>query len=936
MRLPLVARTVLVCTVLFVSIPAAAQVTTGDIVGVVKGADGAPVSGATVTLTPPQGEPMVQVTNAAGEFRYPGLRPGAYTVTASRGGEPPTPPSTVRVSMGTQALKTVTLGPSAPAETVTVTAETPLIDTGRITTYTLPELEKIPTARDPWAILQQTPGVLVDRINVGGSENGQGVGAAGPGATPDQTQWMLDGADLSDPSGGGTPPTYFDFDGVDEIRVQTGGSDSSTSTGGVRINITTKRGTNEWTGSVRYYLGLSGEDDAPTSSEPSATGTTMDQSNDFGATLGGYIVRDKLWFFGSWGTQRVQLNSFGTDAPFDRSVNRSTGTIRLDGNWQSTDRYSLSFTRTGRTATGLSQNPTRLATSFRERTSPATFQIEDTHIFSPNFYLTGLLSMIQGGFTVTPPSGQALFSGDGVDRGFFNYDANRDGFQIRLDGGRFIGGPLNHDLKFGIGYRGTRAADAAHWTEDTLIFEDSGDFLQLRTPRSTRETNISHGSFYLQDTLKSGKFSATFGIRLDSQHGTPGTSTMTFPFNSSLPAIRFTGESSIDWTTISPRAGVTYGLGEDGRTLLRASFGRFPQLLTAPHVNFLNPIEPLLPLGSEVYFFDDLNNNRAFDPNEPREFLGYPFLAPTDPALLEPLNQVDIKLDAPVTDELMFGIEHALLPEFVIGLNVTRRSVDNVLQQTPIVDERSIVRPATNLDFIAGDNLSGSFNIPGFGQGTYNAPVFQLRPSLFETGGVRIDNGTRGQEYTSALFSFNKRLANRWLLRGFVEFSDWKWSGAADAADRSDELRSTQDGGVVAPQSPAIGREHVYLNRGWSFNVNGLYQVSPDKTWGFDLSTNIFGRQGFPAPLFRSAEGGRVPVLDIDRFRYDSPVIVDLQAAKTIIVGNTPVRLSIEAFNFFNNQTVMQRDLNLDQAQPGQRLEVLQPRVIRLGARFTF
>ena len=107
-------------------------------------------------------------------------------------------------------------------DVITVTAESPLLDERRISTgctVSQTELEKIPTARDSYAVLQTTPGVLTDRVNVGGNESGQQSAYVGPGNGADQAVWSADGSVITDMAALGSSPAYYDFDAFEEMRV---------------------------------------------------------------------------------------------------------------------------------------------------------------------------------------------------------------------------------------------------------------------------------------------------------------------------------------------------------------------------------------------------------------------------------------------------------------------------------------------------------------------------------------------------------------------------------------------------------------------------------------------------------------------------------------------------------------------------------------------
>ena len=122
------------------------------------------------------GAPRSTTTGGQGEARFLNLAPCVYTVKTELSGFATVERTNVTVNVGTNTELTVPMKIASVATTITVTSETPLIDTRKQTSgtnFTQQELKSIPTARDPWVMLQQTPSVLVDRQNVGGSESGQ-------------------------------------------------------------------------------------------------------------------------------------------------------------------------------------------------------------------------------------------------------------------------------------------------------------------------------------------------------------------------------------------------------------------------------------------------------------------------------------------------------------------------------------------------------------------------------------------------------------------------------------------------------------------------------------------------------------------------------------------------------------------------------------------
>src|SRR3954449_9272401 len=185
-----------VCSVLF-AVSGFAQFQTGNIYGKVQAKDGSVLPGVTVTLSGP-GAPQTAITDAQGNYRFLNLSPGTYTVKAELAGYGTATRAGVGVRVGANSDITLTLNPSV-SESITVTAEAPLLDVrkaGTAINVSKVELEKIPTSRDPWTILQQAPAVQVDRINVGGNQSGQQSVYVGKGAGSSQNTWNVDGVNI--------------------------------------------------------------------------------------------------------------------------------------------------------------------------------------------------------------------------------------------------------------------------------------------------------------------------------------------------------------------------------------------------------------------------------------------------------------------------------------------------------------------------------------------------------------------------------------------------------------------------------------------------------------------------------------------------------------------------------------------------------------------
>src|SRR5215510_9669538 len=206
-----------------------AQQQTGEIFGKVTDQSGAVLPGVAVTLTGSVLlQPLTAVTSDAGTYQFPRLEIGVYTVKFELPGFMTVVNENVRVTVGYSAQINASLGVSAVQETVTVSAQSPIVDTrdtGTKQTFTSELLQNIPSARDPWVILQQTAGIAMDRENVGGNMSGQQSNYVSRGGMPFNNKWSLDGVDITDMAATGASPAYYDFDAFEEMTITTGGVD---------------------------------------------------------------------------------------------------------------------------------------------------------------------------------------------------------------------------------------------------------------------------------------------------------------------------------------------------------------------------------------------------------------------------------------------------------------------------------------------------------------------------------------------------------------------------------------------------------------------------------------------------------------------------------------------------------------------------------------
>src|SRR4051794_19700156 len=164
---------------------AQAQIATGNIYGTVSDQQGAVLPGVNVSAVAKSigGAPRTTVTDAGGQFRFLNLDNATYTVTVELPGFTKQSRDII-VNTGGNVDVPFTLTVGGLSETVVVTGASPVVDVKKVgtsTTLTTAELEGTPQSKDPWALVKTVPGLIVDRVNVGGNESGQQSGVIGKG-----------------------------------------------------------------------------------------------------------------------------------------------------------------------------------------------------------------------------------------------------------------------------------------------------------------------------------------------------------------------------------------------------------------------------------------------------------------------------------------------------------------------------------------------------------------------------------------------------------------------------------------------------------------------------------------------------------------------------------------------------------------------------------
>lgn len=846
-----------------VAVSASAQYQTGNIYGHTKDGDGAVLPGVTVTLSG-VGAPLTTVTDNSGHFRFLNLSPGTYTIKAELTGMGTATRTGLGVRVGANVDVVMTLNP-AMSEAITVSAEAPLLDvrkSGTGTTVDQIVLDQVPTARDPWMILQSTPGVFVDRINVGGTQSGQQSIYISKGAPRADGTWNIDGVNITDMGATGSSPTYYDFDTFEEMQITTGGSDPRIQTGGVQMNMVTKRGTNDYSGTARYlYVPGSSSAEATVPSEASGYLSATNSVNyvrDYGGEIGGPIWRDRVWIWGARADQKISTwQSMPAPRPSffipDDTILRNKN-LKLNAQPFSTNSFVASYTYGDKYRNARDLSPNRPFETAWKQTGPTkVYKIEDTQLFGQNLYLTGMWSKVDGGFGLFGNGGFGAsapsywFDDNNVAHdNYFTYSTKRPQKQYRADGSYFLDiAGVSNELKFGYGFRDTPVTSASvypgpasgYWD---FSFPDSaectgtpsaacGVAILLRPPQASYSGE--YNEFYLGDTILLNNLTIQVGLRWDQQSSaiqpmnvSPNpvlASSVTIPCASTginctagggslavqLPGINYPGQDEeLDWNSIAPRLGLTYALGSAKKTLLRAGYNRYVSQLGST-------ISSSSPVGNSQFTFwgMDVNGDRTIQLNELMKVRNFTGINPSSPASLTSTRRVDYDSNPPTTDELLIGFEHELWDDFSVGATFTHR-VNNDLMALRYEKTQGQGDWFTQADYVqTGVTQACMVPLVGgqcpAGNSIAGAPVYGLRPGIPNpTFSVITNRPDYSQTYNGIELTATKRMSNNWMVRVNASYNDSTEDCGADSfANPTKGLPSTGivNGAAVYAGAPA-------------------------------------------------------------------------------------------------------------------------------------
>jgi len=686
--------------------PSAFAQTTGQINGTIVDQQGAAMPGVTVTATSPalQGERST-VTDGTGTFRFLSLPPGVYTIKAELAGFQSSEQTSVPVSLSQAVTVNFTLQVAGVSAQVTVVGASPYVDTttssGGITATT-EMFNQLPVQRNFFDIARLAAGVTTDA-----------VGPAALGSTGAENQYIIEGLNMTGIVAG-QQARRINFDFIKEINVKTEGLNAEYGrfTGTV-LEAVTKDGGNAFHGDIFFY-GAGGPlqaADATRTLRPQTTTTVANIGHqlDGGFDVGGFIVKDKVWFFGAYDgiNERNETTIIrNIAAPGSPAIN---AIVPADITRQ-TFAGKLTFNLAkGQSLIGsVNGDPTKtdgniFAISGPESTWKGTL---NTGATAYNARYEGVLGnnwFVQAQYGRHPE--KATYEGPGttIPRvqdntvptpfpvtggfGFFqNQDFKRD--EVRADLTKYMGG---HTLKGGVdwervdalvnSFQGGAGQRIYKFSTGGVVYYRHRYYVNDRAPGFVRtdpttwqianpltsEPVDKNTALYVQDSWKAlSNLTVEAGVRWERQD--------LFGRDPSPPVI----ELKKNW---AGRLGVVFDPMNDGKGKIFAHYGRFFENIPMD-INIRS-------FGGELLCFC---YNFSPDPANTAPAS----TAPRRSSLLGGPEPVDPDLKGQYIDEILVGVEREIAPAFVVGARFNYRKLGRVIEDflVPSSGEYFIANPA--------------------------------------------------------------------------------------------------------------------------------------------------------------------------------------------------------------------------------------------------
>jgi hypothetical protein len=872
---------------LLLTAPAAAQTTTGSLQGKVADGSGAVLPGATVELSSQAQIGGVQsaVTDRLGVFRFQRLSPGIYSIKVAMDGFKSIVRDGIRVEVGRTFEVDFGLEVGSINETVTVSAESPLVDTASAavtTNYNSEILKNTPITRfSVFDMFQFTPGVSPSQIEDSNASSAYG-------SNTNENQYQIDGTNITAPTNGQMWP-FPNTDIVEEFElIGVGAPAEYGNLQGAVFNVVTKSGSNNLRGTINWFSQYDGltANNTPDVALP----FHRDQFNDATVQVGGPLQRDRMWWFGSYQYRRDLFSDPGTppDLPTRDMQDRVFGKLT----WQLTPRQTLMIAyhndhwrlpstitvSTPHEASSMNKghNPTPTATWHWLLDDRSTFELRygGFYNWSSN---QGLLQNL-----TTPGVFDQGTSTSSVNVRSVSFSSNAPRLttiSTKLTRAITLGGRL-HDARIGAQFQDGATMSESVWPGGSQVTLNNGAplFVEVRDPSFSGGAMRTLGLFVDDGWEMSGRVKLNLGLRFDINNG----------WIQKMPKLdaarNQTGtvdglDDLVEWTAWSPRLGLNVKLADDGSSIMRASFGRYYQGVTTNMYSALSPAQAVtrrFGWNAETNRYDILQ--REVDPRG--QFT------------------VDPNIQQPYTDQYTIGIDHELFANLAVGASYIHKRATDFLGR---VDTASGWSPRTVVDPGNGNVL------PVFNRTT---PAQNVRILLTNTTTATCSYCAEDfrQRYDGVLLTLTKRMSQRWQAIGSLTLAKVEGLHSGSSSGQSSAAGAFGDD----PNDLLNAFGVLGLDRDFMWKLQASYILPAEVV----LSTNWIWQAGRPYArkfnVTRFADGttpsqGSFTIFLEPRdgsLRTDSQNYINLRAEKRFALGGARrFTAMVDVINLLNADT---------------------------------
>ncbi len=866
------------------------QILTGSIRGTARDEEGAALPGVTVELRSPVliGGSKVQVTSERGFFRFANLPPGTYELTFSLEGFQTLKKEGNLIRVDTTVTEDVVLKIATLEESITVTAESPVVDvtkSGVSTSWQTEMMDNLPLTRTCYFdLVNSTPGIW----SHGGTPDATRSVAYGTGS--ESNTYLFDGVDTTSPDMGAAW-SWLNPDVIQEIQViGIGGKAEYGNYMGATVNIVTKSGGNAFHGGASTLFQF----DALTANNSEAyiqdlldTGYISEEEKfsfhrqawrDLTFQLGGPIVKDKIWFFLAASHQYDASSPTGTDPQYYTAWKDThlffKGTIQATKNLKIRGFIDYEWFELPDSLTPDTESLDAVGYEYGDAQVVSfglTASLSDTTFFELKYGYSGGYDFYD---SVTGFRGPSYYNWDtdfysgGMNWPYYWWNRNH-GVNATLShfAEDFIAG--DHDFKIGIQYsRGSSDVDGGYFAGvayATYTYEYYYGYPYLYEAKYewapySYGARSSRVSGFLDDTWSvSDRLTFNIGLRYD--HNTGSIPDMAEIEVGPAPDYEWTKSDVIvpgipglvKWRVFSPRIGLAFKLTPDGKTLFRANVGRYyDQMIMG---NWYTPAATT-PIWTAYWRYAGEVDNWRFRTDWSPESVS-----------------VDPNLKNPYADQFSVGIDRELFPDF--GLSVTymeKWTKDQIGYEPAVGTWDDYYELITVSDPVTGDPLQ-VYNLTG------------------EYPEILITNPDRYySRYRMISIVANKRMSNNWQLSASFTYSKIWGLNPLGIGNQTDSENILWNSSSAKDPNHFLNIEgRMSADRPITIRIQGTY-IFP---YGISASTNFQIMSGVPyarsATIFALDQGEQTVAVEArgdNSHRLPTAYLLDLNVGKTYRIGD--------------------------------------------------